>query len=61
MALTPTLRPLLTPLRALAACSLLALGSASAHAQALPDWCGDSYNAARPLPPKSPWKAPKSR
>ena len=36
MALTPTLRPLLTPLRALAACSLLALGSASAHAQALP-------------------------
>ena len=36
MALTPTLRPLLTPLRALVACSLLALGSASAHAQALP-------------------------
>ena len=36
MALIPTLRPILTPLRTLAACGLLALGSASVHAQALP-------------------------
>ena len=36
MALIPTLRPILTPLRTLAACGLLALGNASVHAQALP-------------------------